>query len=159
MTPRVWIALVYRGDHEPFLMESTLEAQEIVEHLPSGPARKEVYVSMDWVDTYMTGMDTLWDTDTTIINRVLGSVPYTGHRMGQEDTMVYNGMQDSSLAYNSVQWSFGAFPPGRPPDRGHEHTIDLRLPKIGEGMGEPRGATYISMIEPHRGCQQMRIRE
>jgi hypothetical protein len=26
-------------------------------------------------------------------------------------------------------------------------------------MGEPRGAAYTSMIELHRGCQQMRIRE
>jgi hypothetical protein len=73
--------------------------------------------------------------------------------------VVYNGMHDSSLAYNSVQQSVGAFSQGRPPDRGHEHTIDLRLPRIGEGLGEPRGAAYISMIEPHRGYQQMRIRE
>jgi hypothetical protein len=29
-------------DHEPFLLESTLEAWEIGEHLPRGPARKEV---------------------------------------------------------------------------------------------------------------------
>jgi hypothetical protein len=70
-------------DHEPFLLESTLEAQEIVEHLPCGPARKEAYVSMDWVDRYMTGMDTLWDTDTAIISRVLGSVARTGHQMVQ----------------------------------------------------------------------------
>jgi len=89
-------------DHEPFLLESTLEAQEIVEHLPFGPTRKEVYVSMDWVDRYMTGMDTLCNTDTTIIDIVLGSVPYTGHRMAHEGTMVYTGMQDSSLVYNSV---------------------------------------------------------
>jgi hypothetical protein len=61
-------------DHEPSLWESTLEAQEIVEHLPYGPAREEVYVSMDWVDKYMTSMDTLWDTDTSIINRILGLV-------------------------------------------------------------------------------------
>jgi hypothetical protein len=64
-------------DLESFLLESTLEAQEIVEHLPSGLARKEVYVSMDWVDMYMKGMETLWDTDTTIINKVLGSILYT----------------------------------------------------------------------------------
>jgi hypothetical protein len=55
-------------DHRPFILDNTLEAQEIVEHLPSRPTRKEVYVSMDWVDRYMTSMDTLWDTDTTIIN-------------------------------------------------------------------------------------------
>jgi hypothetical protein len=97
MTPRVWICAL--RDHEPFLLESTLEAQEIVEHLPCGPAREEVYVSMDWVDRYMTGMDTLWDTDTTIINRVLGSVAHTGHQMVQGDTVVCDSMQGSSLAY------------------------------------------------------------
>jgi hypothetical protein len=37
-------------DHEPFLLESTLEALEIVEHLPCGSVLEEVYVSMDWVD-------------------------------------------------------------------------------------------------------------
>jgi hypothetical protein len=62
---------------------------------------------------------------------------------GTWGTMVYNGMHDYSLAYNSVQWSFATFPPGRPPNRGHEHTIDLRLPRIKEGMGEPRGEAYI----------------
>jgi hypothetical protein len=46
-------------DHEPFLLESTLDAQKIVEHLLCGPAREEVYVSMDWVNRYMSGMDTL----------------------------------------------------------------------------------------------------
>jgi hypothetical protein len=66
-------------DHEPFLLESTLEAQDIVEHLPRVPGREEVYVSMDWVDRYMTDMDTLWDIGTTIINRVLVSVARIGH--------------------------------------------------------------------------------
>jgi hypothetical protein len=79
--------------------------------------------------------------------------------MVQEDTVVCSSMQESSLAYSSVQWSFGAFPPGRPPDRDLEHTIDLRLPRIGERMGEPRGATYTSMSDLHWGCQQMRARE
>jgi hypothetical protein len=46
-------------DQEPFLLESTLEAQEIVEPLPFEPACKEVYVSMDWVDRYMTHGHTL----------------------------------------------------------------------------------------------------
>jgi hypothetical protein len=114
---------------------------------------------MDWVDRYMTGMDTLWDIDTTIINRMLGSIAHRGHPVVQEDTMVCCSMQGSSWAYSSGQWSFGAFPLGRPPDRGLKHTLDLRLPKIGEQMGEPRGAAYTLMIELHRGCQQMRIRE
>jgi hypothetical protein len=46
------------SDHEPFLLESTLEAREIVEHLPCGPTHDEVYVSMDWVDRCMSGIDT-----------------------------------------------------------------------------------------------------
>jgi hypothetical protein len=37
-------------DHGPFLLESTLEALEVVEHLPCGSVLEEVYVSMDWVD-------------------------------------------------------------------------------------------------------------
>jgi hypothetical protein len=37
-------------DHEPFLLESTLEAQEMVEHLPWGPTHEGSYASMDWVD-------------------------------------------------------------------------------------------------------------
>jgi hypothetical protein len=73
--------------------------------------------------------------------------------------VVYDSMQGSSLAHGSGQWSFGAFPLGRPPDRGLEHTLDLRLPRIGEWMGEPRGATYTLIVKLRRRCQQMRIRE
>jgi hypothetical protein len=51
------------------------------------------------------------------------------------------------------------FPPGRPPDRVLEHTIELRLPRIGEWMGEPQGETYPLMIDLHLGYHQMRARE
>jgi hypothetical protein len=56
--------VLHCGDHEPFLLESPLKAQrlvtkEITEHIPCGPTNKEVYASMDWVDRYMTDMDTL----------------------------------------------------------------------------------------------------
>jgi hypothetical protein len=68
-------------------------------------------------------------------------------------------MQGYSLALGSVQWSCGVFPPGRPPDRVLEHTIELRLPRIGEWMGEPQGATYPLMIDLHLGYHQMRVRE
>jgi hypothetical protein len=37
--------------------------------------------------------------------------------MVQGDTVVCDNMQGSSLAHGGGQWSFGAFPPGRPPDR------------------------------------------
>jgi hypothetical protein len=140
-------------------LENILEAREIVEHLPYGPASEEVYMSMDWVDRYMTGMDTLWDTDMAIIGRVLGSVTRAGHQLVQGDTVVCGNMQGFSLAYGSGQWSFGVFPPGRPPNKVLEHTLDLRLPRIEEWMGQPQGAAYTSIIELHRGCQQMRIRE
>jgi hypothetical protein len=51
------------------------------------------------------------------------------------------------------------FLPGRPPDRDLEHTLDLRLPKTDEWMGEPRGASYTLMVDLHPGYQQMRARE
>jgi hypothetical protein len=128
---RVYFSLSWQcGDHEPFLSEITLEAHEIVEHLPQGPTHEGVYTSMDWVERYMTGMDTLWDTDATIISRVLGTVVHTGHRMLQEDTVVYDSVQGTTLAYNSVQQSFGALPPGISPDIGLEDTIYFRLTRI-----------------------------
>jgi hypothetical protein len=56
---------------------SELRCKEIVEHIPCGPGRKEIYPYLDWVDRYMTYMDTLWDTGSFIINRVLGPVTHT----------------------------------------------------------------------------------
>jgi hypothetical protein len=73
--------------------------------------------------------------------------------MVQGDIVVYESMQGSSLAHSSRQWSYGAFPLGRPLDRGLEKTLDLRLPRIGEWMGEPQGAAYTSIFELRRGCQ------
>jgi hypothetical protein len=63
-------------DHGPFLLESSLEVmtlaeEEIVEHIPCGLGREEIYPYLDWVDRYMTYMETLWDTGSFIINRVL----------------------------------------------------------------------------------------
>jgi hypothetical protein len=109
-------------DHEHFPLESTLEAQglameEMVEYIPCGPSCKEIYIYSDWVDRYMTYMDTLWDTGSVIISRVLGSVVHTGYRMMQEDTVVCSSIQEPSLTHGGVRWSFRAFPPGRPPDR------------------------------------------
>jgi hypothetical protein len=46
-------------------------------------------------------------------------------------------MQGYSLPHGIIQWSFGEFPPRRPPNRVLEHTIELRLPRISEWMGEP----------------------
>jgi hypothetical protein len=66
--------------------------------------------------------------------------------------VVCNSIEESSLAHGGVQWSFGVFPPGRPPDRYFKHTIELRLPRINEWMGEPQRAIHLSMSYIHRGC-------
>jgi hypothetical protein len=67
-------------DHVPFLLESSLEvsilaAEEIVEHIPCGPCRKEIYPYLDWVDRYMMYMDTPWDIGSVIISRLLMRSP------------------------------------------------------------------------------------
>jgi hypothetical protein len=54
-------------DRDHFPLEKTLEAQglameEMVEYIPCGPGRKEIYIYSDWLDIYMTYMDTIWDT-------------------------------------------------------------------------------------------------
>ena len=77
--------VLHCGYHEPFLLESPLKAQglameEIVEHIPYGSARKEVYASMDWVDRYMTYMGILWDIGSCDTSRVMDTVTPTGCR-------------------------------------------------------------------------------
>jgi hypothetical protein len=72
--------------------------------------------------------------------------------------MIRNSMNGYSLIHDSVQWSFRSFSLGRPPNRVLEHTINLRLPRIDEWMGEPQGTTYPSMIDFHLGYHQMRAR-
>jgi hypothetical protein len=54
------------GDHDPSFLERQKKAQvlameKIVENIPCGLAHKELYASMDWMDSYMTDMGTLWD--------------------------------------------------------------------------------------------------
>jgi hypothetical protein len=114
---------------------------------------------MDWVDMYMTDMDTLWDIGSVDINRVLDTVALIGYRMVHDDTMVCNNIQGYTLAHGGVQWSFEAFPPWRPPDRDLEHTIEFGLPRINEGMGELQRVVYPSMIDLHLEYHQMRNKE
>jgi hypothetical protein len=57
-----------------------------------------------------------------------------------------------------VQWSGRVFPPGRPPDKFHENTIELRLLNIGEWEGGPQGEAYPLMINLHLGYHQMRVK-
>jgi hypothetical protein len=58
---------LHHGDHESPLLESPVKAQviatdEIVEHIPCGPANREVYASADWGNGYITDVDTsIWD--------------------------------------------------------------------------------------------------
>jgi hypothetical protein len=94
-------------DQGPFLLEISLEvlilvAKEIVEHILGGPSREEIYPYLDWVDRYMTYMDTLWDTGSFIISRVLGPVSHTRYRMVHEDTVVCNNIQEPSLTHGGV---------------------------------------------------------
>jgi hypothetical protein len=106
--------VLHWGDHEPFLLESPLKAQglateEIVEHIPCGPARKEVYASMDWVDRYMTNMGMLWDTGSGDISRVMDTIVPTGYKIVLDDLVIVNSMQGYSLAqvvYNGVVGCF-----------------------------------------------------
>ena len=51
------------------------------------------------------------------------------------------------------------FSPGKPPDRVIEHTIDLRLPRIDEWMGEPQGVAYLLMINFQWGYHHTRVRK
>jgi hypothetical protein len=53
----------HRGDQEPPLLENPLKAQvittdEIVEHIPCGPTKGEVYTSIDCGNGYITCVDT-----------------------------------------------------------------------------------------------------
>jgi hypothetical protein len=79
--------------------------------------------------------------------------------MVQEDIEVCHSIRDYTLAHGGAQQSFGAFPPGRPPHKVIEYTIGLRLPRIGEWMGEPQRAVYPLMIDFHLGYHQAWARE
>ena len=57
-------------DHELPLCDSGLTMEEVVEHIPCGPTNKEVYPYRDWVDKYMTEMETPRFTGSVDINGV-----------------------------------------------------------------------------------------
>jgi hypothetical protein len=95
------------GDHESFLLKRSLKVQglatkETCEPIPCGTTHKEVYVSMDGVDMYMTNMDMLWDTGSGDTSRVMNIVEPIGYRMVQDDSVIGSGMQGYSLAHNLV---------------------------------------------------------
>jgi hypothetical protein len=87
--------ILHCGDHEPFILESPQKAQglameDIVEHIPCGPARKELYASMDWVERYMKDMGMISDTSLGDIIRVMDTVAPKGYRMVQDDSVIGN---------------------------------------------------------------------
>ena len=67
-------------DHELPLLVSGLTMEEVVEHIPCGPANKEVYPYRDWVDRYMTKMET---------PRFIGSVDINGVAMEERANLLF----------------------------------------------------------------------
>jgi hypothetical protein len=89
----------------------------------------------------------------------MDTVAPIGYKMIQDASVIGSSRSRYSLALGSVQWSCGVFPLGRPLNKVLEHNIEMRLPRIGEWMGEPQGATYPLIISLHLGYHQMRVRE
>jgi hypothetical protein len=56
-------------------------------------------------------------------------------------------VEDDAIVCNGVQWVFGVFPLGRPPERGVEHTLGFDLPRINEWMDELHGSVYSWKID------------
>jgi hypothetical protein len=138
------------GVKSPFFGELiSLATKEMVEHLPCGPARREAYASMDWVDRYMMDIDTLYGTSLVIIDTVLHSIAHTAHWTVQGNTRVCHSTRDYTLAHGVAQQRFREFPSGRPPDKVIEYIIGLRLPRISEWMVEPQRTVYPSMTNFH----------
>jgi hypothetical protein len=78
-------------------LEIPLKAQglimeETVEHIPCGPAHKEVDASMDWVDMYMIDRGTLWDPVSGDTVRMMDTIVPTRYRMVHDDSMIGNNM-------------------------------------------------------------------
>ena len=67
-------------DHELPLWVSGLTMEKVVEHIPYGPANKEVYPYRDWVDMYMTQMDR---------PRFTGSVDISGVSMEERANLLF----------------------------------------------------------------------
>jgi hypothetical protein len=57
-------------------------------------------VSMDWVDRYMTGMDTLWDTDTAICQQ---SVGFSSMHRTLDGTGGHSGMRQYAGVFIGTQ--------------------------------------------------------
>ena len=64
-------------DHEPPLLKRGLSMEDVVEHAPCGPAKRELYEDRDWVDIYMMDMDTHQVIGSVDIHGVLAIVAHT----------------------------------------------------------------------------------
>jgi hypothetical protein len=147
-------------DHEPFLLAQGLATKEVVEKIPCGPTNKEVYAPVDWGIEYRTDVDTsLWDPGSVDISGVIDTVAHIGYRVVHDDTMVCSGIQQYTTVYDGVQWVFGTFPPGRPPDKDFRHIIEFGSPRIDEWMDKLHGEEYSSEIDLRLGYHQSRDRE
>jgi hypothetical protein len=147
-------------EHEPFLWAQGLATKIVVEKIPCGPANKDVYAPVDWGTKYRVVVDTsLWDPGSVDISRVIDSEAHMGYMMVHDDTVVCSGIQQYTTVYNGVQWDFGTFPLGRPPDRDFRHITEFGPPRIDEWMDEPHGEVYPSEIDLRLGCHQSRDKE
>jgi hypothetical protein len=87
------------------------------------------------------------------------TVAHIGYMVVHDDTMVCSGIQQYTMVYDGVQWVFGMFPLGRPPDRDFRHIIEFGSPRIDEWMDELHGEEYSSEIDLRLGYHQSRDRE
>jgi hypothetical protein len=100
------------GDHESLLLENPLKAQfmitaETVEHIPCGPANREVYASRCFGDRYIIDEDTSilypGSVDTSVL---IDTVTHIGYKMIcsgiQRYAVVCNGMQCYAEEYSDT---------------------------------------------------------
>jgi hypothetical protein len=130
-----------------------LATDEIVEHIPCGPANKEVYASTDWGNGYITDVDTsIWDpgSDDTSGMSAQDKKPLDSNWSYHVDLHSWLSKHDQG---------FGEILPGRPPDIDFEHTIEFGLPRIDELIDELHGAVYLSEIDWCSRYHQIKMRE
>jgi hypothetical protein len=74
---------------------------ETIEQIPCGSINKEVYVSRDSGDMYITYEDTsIWDPSSIDTSIVIDTVAHTLYKV---ICMIYNNMQWCAVVYNVMQ--------------------------------------------------------
>jgi hypothetical protein len=77
-----------------------------------------------------------------------------------DDIVGCNDIQQYTMLYDGIQWDFGTFPLGRPPDKDFRHITEFCSLKINEWMDKPHGEVYPLEIDPRVGHHQnMNIEE